>query len=148
MEQVTASSDGLEALIFTADGDMRQAVNSLQSTANGFGIVNQESVFKVCDQPHPKTAIQIVKSCLTGDIKNAHSKLEDLWQRGYSAQDIVQTIFKVTRNMDMPEKSKLDFLKEIGIYHMRVLEGVDSLVQVSGLLGKLCLLKESSAITA
>eukprot|EP00960_Hanusia_phi_P034426 751054-Hanusia_phi.AAC.7 len=47
MEQVTASSDGLEALIFTADGDMRQAVNSLQSTANGFGIVNQESVFKV-----------------------------------------------------------------------------------------------------
>lgn len=32
---------GLEALTFTADGDMRQAINNLQATAAGFGFVNQ-----------------------------------------------------------------------------------------------------------
>jgi replication factor C subunit 2/4 len=29
-EGVTCSDDGLEAIIFTADGDMRQALNNLQ----------------------------------------------------------------------------------------------------------------------
>lgn len=53
MEQVVTTDDGLEALVFTADGDMRQALNNLQATRAGFGLVNMENVFKVCDQPHP-----------------------------------------------------------------------------------------------
>lgn len=46
-ENVTYTSSGLEAVIFTADGDMRNALNALQSTVSGFGIVDAESVFKV-----------------------------------------------------------------------------------------------------
>lgn len=45
--QVTYTEDGLEAVIFTADGDMRQALNNMQATQAGFGLVNQENVFKV-----------------------------------------------------------------------------------------------------
>lgn len=39
--------EGLEAIIFTADGDMRQALNNLQATYSGFRFVNQDNVFKV-----------------------------------------------------------------------------------------------------
>lgn len=39
--------EGLEAIIFTADGDMRQALNNMQATFSGFRFVNQENVFKV-----------------------------------------------------------------------------------------------------
>lgn len=52
-EGVKVTDDGFEALLFTASGDMRQAINNLQSTHSGFGLVNAENVFKVCDQPHP-----------------------------------------------------------------------------------------------
>jgi hypothetical protein len=45
--QVPYTKDGLEAIIFTADGDLRQAVNSLQSTASGFDLVDQTTVLKV-----------------------------------------------------------------------------------------------------
>src|SRR5689334_16740673 len=45
--QVTMTDDGLHALIFTAEGDMRQAINNLQSTFYGFKLVTQENVFKV-----------------------------------------------------------------------------------------------------
>ena len=41
------TDDGLEAVVFTAQGDMRQALNNLQSTFDGFGLVNAENVFKV-----------------------------------------------------------------------------------------------------
>ena len=46
-EQTPRTDDGLEALVFTAQGDMRQALNNLQSTYSGFGLVNSENVFKV-----------------------------------------------------------------------------------------------------
>lgn len=42
--------EGLEAIIFTADGDMRQALNNVQATYSGFRFVNQENVFKVIIQ--------------------------------------------------------------------------------------------------
>jgi len=48
-EQIKFENDGLEALIFTADGDMRFALNNLQATAAGFGVVTKDNVFKVCD---------------------------------------------------------------------------------------------------
>lgn len=45
--QVPYVPEGMEALVFTADGDMRQALNNLQATVSGFKMVNQGNVFKV-----------------------------------------------------------------------------------------------------
>jgi len=44
----------MEALIFTADGDMRQAINNMQATHAGFGQVSDEDVFKVKKQNKSK----------------------------------------------------------------------------------------------
>ena len=48
-EKFKTSTDGFQALIFTAEGDMRYALNNMQATAAGFDTINQENVFKVCD---------------------------------------------------------------------------------------------------
>ena len=45
-ENVTYDSSGLEAIIFTAEGDMRNALNALQSTVSGFSLVTADNVFK------------------------------------------------------------------------------------------------------
>ena len=47
MAQVPYNETGLEAILFTADGDMRQAINNLQATYTGFGYVSADNVFKV-----------------------------------------------------------------------------------------------------
>ena len=47
IENLSHTDDGLEAIVFTAQGDMRQALNNLQSTAQGFNHVSSENVFKV-----------------------------------------------------------------------------------------------------
>jgi len=66
-EDLKATEDGIEAIIFTAEGDMRYALNNLQATASGFdGIINRDNVFKVCDQPHPEITNNVIKLCLKG----------------------------------------------------------------------------------
>lgn len=54
IEKLAYDKEGLEAIVFTAQGDMRQALNNLQSTANGYGYVSAENVSKVkwYDFPH------------------------------------------------------------------------------------------------
>jgi replication factor C subunit 2/4 len=39
----------------------------------------------------------------------------------------------------MAEYLKLEYIKEIGLTHMKIVEGVDSLLQLTALLARLCL---------
>lgn len=98
--QVKYNDDGLTALIFTAEGDMRQAINNLQSTHSGFGFVSGDNVFKVCDQPHPIVVKAMIRACMKGDIDLAMEKLRELWDQGYSAVDIIVTVFRVVKTFD------------------------------------------------
>jgi len=138
-EKVEYNDDGLTALIFTSEGDMRQAINNLQSTWSGFGFVSGDNVFKVCDQPHPIVVQSMIRACSKGDIEGSMLKLQELWDQGYSAVDIIVTIFRVVKTFDeLPEYTKLEYIKEIGFTHMRILEGVGTLIQLGGLMARLC----------
>lgn len=138
-EKVAFTPEGLEAVVFTADGDMRQGLNNLQATSNGFGLVDQESVFRVCDQPHPLLVANIVKHCSDANIDDAYMGLKALLDSGYSASDVITILFRVVRNApNLHEFVKLEYIKQIGFAHMRVAEGVDSRLQLSGLLAGLC----------
>ncbi|PRW18302.1 Replication factor C subunit 2 [Chlorella sorokiniana] len=145
-EGVAHTPDGLEAVVFTADGDMRQALNNLQATSNGFGLVNAESVFRVCDQPHPKLISAVVQHCMEARIDDAYEGMRALCDLGYSASDIITTLFRVVRNFGgMNEYLKLEYVKQIGFTHMRISDGVNSRLQLSGLLAELCQLTIKAA---
>ena len=68
--------EGIEAVIFTADGDMRQALNNLQATYAGFGLVSQQNVFRVCDQPHPLLIAKIIDSCTKAELDPAYEGMK------------------------------------------------------------------------
>ncbi len=150
IEKVHAyNEEGLEALVFTAQGDMRQALNNLQSTAAGLGSITAENVFKVVDQPHPITMKNILLLCNKGDLTSALSELQGLWHQGYAAIDVIQTMFRVAKGLDgVEEKRKLDFIREISMTHMRIADGVNSLLQLSGLLARLCRISTENTASA
>jgi DNA polymerase III delta prime subunit len=78
-EKVPYDDSGLAGLIFCAEGDMRQAINNLQSTHSGFGFVSGDNVFKVADSPHPIKVQAMVKCCYEQKIDEAVDSLQELW---------------------------------------------------------------------
>ena len=137
-ENLKYEENGLEAIVFTAQGDMRQALNNIQSTANSFGVINGENVFKVCDEPHPMLVQDMLQYCTQGDIHKAYKILIKLWRLGYATEDIIGNIFRVCKRMQMHEKLKLLYLREMGETHLLIVEGLNSLLQLSSLLARLC----------
>lgn len=41
----------------------------------------------------------------------ANDGMTELWNLGYSATDIITTLFRVVRNLDMQEYLKLEYIK-------------------------------------
>jgi replication factor C subunit 2/4 len=78
-EKVQHSEDGIAALVFSAEGDMRQAINNLQSTWSGFGFVSGDNVFRVVDSPHPVKVQAMIKACWEGKVDVALEGLNELW---------------------------------------------------------------------
>lgn len=78
-EKVEHSEDGIAALVFSAEGDMRQAINNLQSTWSGFGFVSGDNVFRVVDSPHPVKVQAMIKACWEGKVDAALEILNELW---------------------------------------------------------------------
>lgn len=142
-EGVSYTDEGLEAIVFTADGDMRQALNNLQSTHQGFEMVTSENVFKVCDEPHPLLVKQMLDDCLKGDLSASHKIMRHLWTLGYSAEDIITIVFRVLKNHPMEEYIKLEYLKEVGLVHLRIAEGLSTHLQLAGLIARLCKISQS-----
>ena len=88
-EKVQYSDDGIAALVFSAEGDMRQAINNLQSTSAGFGFVDGDNVFRVVDSPHPIKVQAMVKSCHECKIDEALDSLKELWYVSLRAKCIL-----------------------------------------------------------
>ncbi len=149
-EAVPYTPDGLEALLFTCDGDMRQAINNLQATAAGFGLVSGEHVYRVCDAPHPHILRAMLAACAAAHMEASQGAMEGLLAAGYAPLDIVASLFRVARTVgpgDAPgggalleEALQLEYIRAIGTTHMRLLEGVASRLQLMALLANLCLL--------
>ncbi|KAL7573143.1 hypothetical protein ACA910_018810 [Epithemia clementina (nom. ined.)] len=168
-ENITYTDDALEALLFTAEGDMRHALNNLQASANlladdddndndaddnkndskSSSVVGrrltQAAVFTVCDQPHPTIVADIIRLCATKcDTRQAVQTLQSLTKSGYATSDIIGTLFKVVKaSVELSEALKLEYLREIGFTHLRIADGVTSPLQLYGLIARLCTLASS-----
>lgn len=48
----------------------------MQATYGGFGLVNADNVFKVCDQPHPLLVETILKNCRQIKVDEAYEGMQ------------------------------------------------------------------------
>ena len=93
---------------------------------------------KVCDEPHPLLVKDMLDHATKADIDEAYKILAHLWELGYSPEDIITNVFRVCKSHNMAEFLKLEFIKEIGLTHLALVQGTQSLLQLSGMLARLC----------
>jgi replication factor C subunit 3/5 len=95
-EELVLSEDGKSALTRLANGDMRRALNILQSTAMAFGDASQvtmDLIYTVTGHPLQSDIEAAVKWMLTDDFTTCYRKLVDLkTSKGLALQDILEDV--------------------------------------------------------
>ncbi|XP_023948486.1 replication factor C subunit 2 [Bicyclus anynana] len=137
-EQLSYTEEGANAVVFTAQGDLRAALNNLQSTAQGFRHISPDNVFKVCDEPHPLLVRGMLEACARRDLPAAHKVMAKLVRLGYAAEDIISNVFRVCKTLDAPDDLRLAFVREVGLAHVRAADGLGSPLQLAALLARMC----------
>lgn len=74
-------------------------------------MVNAENVYKVCDEPHPNTMREMFQHCLNCDLPEAFEIVDNLYRLGYSVDDIISTMFRIAKTVDIPEVLRLEYIK-------------------------------------
>ena len=136
-EGIQPESEGIAALAALSDGDLRTAVNGLQSTYVRYELITKENVLATVNVPNPTAINDIFGALSSGDFRKGIEILHGLEEKGHSASDIVKSFFSNVRRADIDEKLKLSLLKEIGLSQMTVSQGLTSELQLDGLLARL-----------
>ena len=136
-ENVTYEENGIKALIFIAQGDMRRAINNMEAIYNSFRIITEENVYKLCHQPHPSQLIQLIHSCAGKNIKEAIINYNALKERGFCNSDILQTLVAVLKSVTIDESLRINYIKIISDTYIVINEGLDTNLQMYSCFARL-----------
>ena len=136
-QKITQFDDsGMKAILFTCGGDMRQAINTLESCYHGFQNITEENVMKIVDEPHPMIIKKMIDYCYYGQLNMAIKVLQSLYVKGYSVEDIISQVTRLLRiSEEMDEDVQLGCLNACALTHYRIVSGCNSsILQLTGLL--------------
>lgn len=140
-ENIDVSQDGYDAIWEVSSGDMRKAINILQSASALSNKITGDIVYKVAGMTRPKEVRDILNLALLGKFSDARDKLYELmYNYGLSGSDIVSQIHREVFRLNVDETIKIKILKTLGDYEYRLMEGSNEEIQLSSLLAQIVLI--------
>lgn len=139
-EDIETTDEGIDALVYAADGDMRKAINALQAAAVMDEVVDEEAVYTITATARPEDIEEMVSRAIGGDFSKARSKLDDLLtDKGMAGGDIIDQLHRSVWDFDLEEKDAVRLMDKIGEVDYRISEGANERVQLEALLASLAL---------
>ena len=138
-ENVQLLPDGAEAIFEVCGGDLRKAINTLQSAASVNKPVDAKLVYSITGRASPSDVQKMLTTAIKGDFLGARKQLRDMIQKyGVAGSDIIRQIHtEIFKAAEIPEPWKIKLAGIAGEIDYRLVEGSDEEVQLSALLARL-----------
>jgi replication factor C small subunit len=138
-EKIKLTPDAAERLVDFSEGDLRHAINALQ-TASAYrdGLVDEKTVSLVIGEASPAQVQQMIRKALFGDFMEARKKMyEIMGSYGFSGSEIIRQIQReIFKMSDLTPEQKAEISNIIGEYDYRLTQGANSDIQLSALLAQ------------
>ncbi|NWX89673.1 RFC5 factor, partial [Nothoprocta ornata] len=158
-EKVDVTEDGMKALVTLSSGDMRRALNILQSTSMAFGTVTEENVYTCTGHPLKCDIANILDWMLNQDFSTAYRKIAELKTlKGLALHDILTEIHLLVHRgerasapragpaplaphrpllvpaVDFPPSIRIQLLSKMAEIEYRLAAGTSEKIQLSSLI--------------
>ncbi len=144
-EGLNYTEDGISAIIYVAEGDLRKAINLLQTASAMASTVDSKVVYRVAGLAHPEEVRAMINSALKGKFLSAREALRNLMiNYGMSAQDVIRQLNReIMASKSLSDKEKAMLMIFLSDVDFRVTEGAHGDVQLAAMLAKLVEVGES-----
>ena len=143
-EKLHIDDKAFDAILYLAEGDMRKAINLLQSAAALGKKITEKTIYDVAAQAKPSDVREMLNLALKGKFMKAREKLYDLLiNQGVSGEDLIKEIHKQIYDLEISEESKVKMIQLLGEYEFRLDEGGDPMIQLEAFLAQLMVLEKN-----
>ncbi|KZV23206.1 replication factor C subunit 3 [Dorcoceras hygrometricum] len=134
-EALDVPESGLKALVRLSNGDMRKALNILQSTHMASQQITEEAVYLCTGNPLPKDIEQISFWLLNESFATSYQKISEIKTRkGLALVDIVREVTMFVFKIKMPADVRILLIKEMADIEYRLSVACSEKLQLGSLI--------------
>jgi len=139
-EKLDIEEDALKAMLHLSEGDMRRAINILQSAATAPKIT-EKTVYDMAAAAHPHLVKNMLEQALAGMFPAAREILAQMLRDGIAGEDIMKEVGKQVHSLGVPDAKKVPLIEKVGEYEFRIACGGTPQIQIEAFLAQLGVLK-------
>ncbi|KAB2061869.1 hypothetical protein ES319_A10G115200v1 [Gossypium barbadense] len=125
---------GLAALVRLSNGDMRKALNILQSTHMASQKITEEAVYLCTGNPLPKDIEQISYWLLNESFAESFKLSETKTRKGLALIDIVREVTMFVFKIKMPSDVRVQLINDLADIEYRLSFGCNDKLQLGSLI--------------
>lgn len=134
-EMLDVPENGLKALVRLCNGDMRKALNILQSTHMASQQITEEAVYLCTGNPLPKDIEQISYWLLNESFATSYKKISEIKTRkGLALVDIVREVTMFVFKIKMPAEVRILLINEMADIEYRLSLACNDKLQLGSLI--------------
>ncbi|BAM69453.1 replication factor C small subunit [Methanothermobacter sp. CaT2] len=131
----------LDTVVYFAEGDLRKAINILQSAASLGEKITESSIYEVVSRARPKDVRKMIMTILDGKFMEARDMLREIMVlQGISGEDMVTQIYQELSRLAMDGSIEgeryIKLIEAVGEYDFRIREGANPRIQLEALLAR------------
>ena len=147
-QEEKGSSKGLEAVVRLSRGDMRRALNLLQSISmssstspsegegQGQVVLNEAAVYSCTGQTHPNQVKEMVRLLLNDPFKECMSKIGEMQRtEGFALVDILSDVYLWVVRLSLPNQVTADLLDSLAEVEYNLAGSSSEKLQLGGMVG-------------
>ncbi|CAN8234168.1 unnamed protein product [Cochlearia groenlandica] len=134
-EGLDVSESGLAALVRLSNGDMRKALNILQSTHMASQKITEEEVYLCTGNPLPKDIEQISHWLLNKSYAESYREISEMKTRkGLAIVDIVKEVTMFVFKIKMPSNVRVQLINDLADIEYRLSFGCNDKLQLGAII--------------
>jgi DNA polymerase III delta prime subunit len=143
-EKINYTVESINTLLFVSDKDIRQSINNLECIYYALGSLTVDNIYRLIDKPRLHYINIILNHCLKNNYNDAIASIIDLYDKGYTPNDILLTFMKFLfedseHYIELDEPVRLKIYDILSTSYIRINAGVDTILQLCGCISKIFL---------
>lgn len=135
-EKLDVDEAAFNAILHLSEGDMRRAVNILQSAATAPKIT-EKTIYDMAAAAHPHLVHNMLEQALKGLFPASRELLLRMLRDGIAGEDIMKEIGKQIHTLDVSDAQKVPLIEKVGEYEFRIACGGTPQIQIEAFLAQL-----------
>jgi replication factor C small subunit len=135
-ENLKIDEEALDLITEISEGDLRKAINILQSSSYLSKKITVKEIENITSGVSYKKGLEVL-NLVKKDYNKARDKVFDFLNAGFTADDIIKSIYKAVVSENYSLEERIKYLKLLAEYEYRISLGSNPKMQLDALLSEL-----------